>query len=113
MCHIVLILPVLGLVVFVMLPFDIALPVYAVILSFSIYIYIIVMKAMKKPVETGKEEMIHEIVYVLDSVKPYGHVQFQNEIWNASSDEVLRKGDKAEIIGMNGLTLIVKRILTN
>jgi membrane-bound ClpP family serine protease len=110
MCHVVLILPVLGLVVFVMLPFDIALPVYALILSFSIYMYITVMKAMKKPVEAGREEMIHRIVDVLDSVKPEGHVKFQNEIWNASSDETLRKGDKAEIVGLNGLTLIVKKI---
>jgi membrane-bound ClpP family serine protease len=111
MCHIVLILPVLGLVVFVMLPFDIALPVYAVILS--IYFYITIMRAMKKPVETGSEEMMHETVSVLDTIKPEGHVKFQNEIWNASSGEILKKGDRAEIIGLNGLTLIVKKILTN
>ena len=110
MCHIVLILPVLGLVVFLILPFDIALPVYAVILSISIYFYITIMKAMKKPVETGREEMMHEMVNVLDTIKPAGHVKFQNEIWNASSDETLRKGDKAEIVGLNGLTLIVKKI---
>ena len=110
MCHIVLILPVLGLVVFLILPFDIALPVYAVILSISIYFYITIMKAMKKPVETGSEEMMHETVSVLDTIKPEGHVKFQNEIWNASSGEILKKGDKAEIIGLNGLTLIVKKI---
>jgi hypothetical protein len=69
-----------------------------------------IMKAMKKSVVTGKEEMMHEIVDVLDPVKPYRHVRFQNEIWNASSGETLRKGDKAEIAGLNGLTLIVKKI---
>jgi len=111
MCHIVLILPLLGLVVFLILPLDIAVPVYAVILSLSIYMYITVMKAMKKPVGTGKEEMLHEIVNVLDTLKPSGHVRYQNEIWNASSEETLRKGDKAEIVGLNGLTLIVKKIL--
>lgn len=64
MCHIILLLPIISLVLFWILPLAYALPLYLVVLVASILVYFAMMKAMKRPVTTGKEGLIGEIAEV-------------------------------------------------
>ncbi|MFQ5864937.1 MAG: NfeD family protein [bacterium] len=108
MCHLVLMMPVLGLAVFWFLRFSLALPAYVVILILSALVYLVIMQAMKKSVQTGPEGLLHEMVEVLEPLRLEGHVRVHGEIWKAESSEPLRKGDRAEIVGVEGLTLKVR-----
>jgi membrane-bound serine protease (ClpP class) len=105
MCHVILLMPFIGLVVFWIWPLSTALPVYLVILSLSGIIYFALLKAMHKPVVTGREGLIGESVDIIDMSNHNGHVRYEGEIWEAYSEDSLYKGDKAIILEVNGLKL--------
>ena len=109
MCHLILMLPVLGLPVFWLLPLSESLPIYGVILALSILVYVYVMRAMRHPVETGAEEILHSTGKVIEvGAKDIG-VRVHSEMWRAVSAEKLKLGDLVEVIGMDGLTLRVRK----
>ena len=58
MCHLVLLMPVIGLAVFFVLPLPIAVLVYLAILGVSILLYKAVIDAMSRRVVTGREAML-------------------------------------------------------
>ena len=105
MCHLILLMPVIGLIVFWIWPLSTALPVYLVILSLTGLVYFALTRAMHRPVVTGKEGLIGKSVDVIDMSGHSGHVRFQGEIWQAFSEDSLQKGNKATIVGVKGLTL--------
>lgn len=109
MCHLILMMPILGLAVFWFWPTSEALPIYTMILLLSAVVYFVIMRAMMRPAQTGREGMLHEIAEVIEPINSKGHVRVHGEIWQAVCSDSLRKGDHAEVIGMNGLTLRVKR----
>jgi len=105
MCHIILLMPVIGLVVFWIWPLSIAIPVYLVILVISITLYIAIMRAMSRPAVTGSEGLVGKSVEVIDMSGLKGHVRVENEIWDARADEPLQNGDEAHVIAVQGMTL--------
>ena len=109
MCHFVLTLPVLGLIVFWLWPMPIAAPVYAVILVVSLAVYYLIMRAMRRPVMTGREEILRKSGTVIEARERRIRVRVRNELWNAESSDKLRPGDTVEITGMQGLMLQVRR----
>jgi membrane-bound serine protease (ClpP class) len=109
MCHLILMLPVLGLPVFWLLPLSQALPVYGVILALSILVYVYVMRAMRHPVETGAEEILHSTGKVVEVGPKDVSVRVHSEMWRATSTEKLKPGDRVEIIGIEGLKLRVRK----
>lgn len=108
MCHLILLLPIFGLVVFWLLPLDLAIPVYILILVPSILVYFAIMRAMRRPVSTGREGLINEIGRVVKSNKGEIQVLVHGEIWNASSSERLHKGQSVRIVGVHGLSVKVE-----
>jgi membrane-bound serine protease (ClpP class) len=109
MCHLVLLMPVIGLILFWILPFYLALPFYAIVAVASGLIYYSIMKASHRPREIGKENMIGRHAEVIQKINPLGQVVIDGEIWEAESDEILGKGEKVEITALNGLTLRVHK----
>jgi membrane protein implicated in regulation of membrane protease activity len=109
MCHLILMLPVLGLPVFWLLPLLEALPVYGVILVLSILVYVYVVRAMRHPVETGAEEILHSTGKVVDAGTKNIRVRVHSEMWQAVSAEKLQPGDLVEIISIDGLRLRVRK----
>jgi membrane-bound serine protease (ClpP class) len=63
----------------------------------------------KKPV-TGKEGLIGEIGVTNTPIDPIGEVFVHGEIWYAESDEKIEKGDKIEILSIDGMKLKVKKV---
>ena len=101
-------LPVLGLPVFWLWPLSEAAPAYGVILTLSILVYVYVFRAMRQPVETGAEQILHSIGKVVEAGAKETRVRVHSEIWRAGSTEKLRPGDVVEIIGIDGLKLRVR-----
>lgn len=110
MCHLILLLPVLGLAVFGFLPLSAALPAYAVILAISLVFYYFIMLAMHRPVVTGAEEIRRTTGTVLEVRGRKLLVRVRGEIWSAESPERLRIGDIVRITGLDGLVLRVQPI---
>jgi membrane-bound serine protease (ClpP class) len=110
MCHLILLMPIAGIVVFWFLPPPIAAPIYAVILAASLILYRAVMQAMRCPVKTGKRGMIGEIGTVVRS--SYGEclVSVHGELWTATSPRPLHKNESVRVIAVSGLSLQVQRI---
>ena len=102
-------LPVLGLPVFWLWPLSQAVPAYGVILALSILVYVYVIRAMRQPVETGAEQILHSLGKVVEAGAKETRVRVHSEIWRAGSTEKLRPGDVVEIIGIDGLKLRVRK----
>lgn len=108
MCHLILMMPVLGLPVFWLLPMSVAAPVYAVITVLSAVLYFFTWRAMRRPVQTGSEEMLRSIGEVIEARGHIALVRVHSEIWDAESSEKLRKGDRVKVLSIDGLTLRVQ-----
>ena len=110
MCHLVLMMPILGLAVFWFWPISVALPIYTIILLLSAVVYFVLMQAMRHPVATGSEGLINEIGEAMQAFNQQTRVFVHGEIWNAISSEPLHQGESVKIAGVNGLSVRVKRV---
>ena len=110
MCHLILLLPVFALSVFWVWPLSTAGPVYIVIAALSLWMYVYIWRAMRRPVMAGAEELLHstgEVVEVKDNAL---RVRIHSEIWNAVSSDTLAIGAQVRAVGINGLVLRVEKI---
>ena len=55
-CHLILLLPVIGLGLFVLLPFEVALPPYVVVVGISSLFYFALWRTLRRSIRTGTEE---------------------------------------------------------
>lgn len=109
MCHLVLFSPVLGLLVFWLLPLWIAAPLYAVILVLSVLLYIVTVRVMRLPQITGAHALLQRSGVVIDVDGRVPRVRIGGEIWQALSAEPLQTGERIRVVGQHGLTLDVER----
>ncbi len=69
------------------------------------------LKAQRRRKLTGAEAMVgEEGEAISDFRRGRGKVFVHGEIWNAVSDEDIRKGDRVTVIGVEGLRLRVRRV---
>jgi membrane protein implicated in regulation of membrane protease activity len=106
-CHFMLFMPVGGLVLFVILPWQIALPTYSVISAISLLIYYEMMKAMGQPVRVGREALLGANARVVTGGERLGQVRRGNELWGAVSEEKLTPGEWVTIVGFQGMKVLV------
>jgi len=66
-------------------------------------------RARRRPVRTGGEEMIGSIGKVVDWAERQGHILVSGETWAARSSHDLAQGQKVRVVGRTGLTLEVER----
>lgn len=109
MCHLIFFLPVIGLGVFLLFPFTVALPLYVVILAASALLYLIIWMALRLPIQTGTEGMIGKEARAVQDLNPEGVIQIWNELWSARSREPIAKGEKVVILAVEGLVATVRR----
>ena len=110
MCHLILLMPLLGLPLFWLWPLSLALPVYVVILLLSAWFYYYAMLAMRQVVVVGRETLLHTHGKVVRAEPRDLRVRVQSELWRARSGDDLHPGDDIEVIGVDGLRLRVKRL---
>jgi membrane protein implicated in regulation of membrane protease activity len=114
MWHLIIMLPIVGIIVFFLLPLSAAIPVYLVILLASGLAYWSVARAMRRRPKTGREGLIGATARVVSHVQPGGNARYlvrtQGELWGADSPDALREGEVVTVTGIDGLKLRVQRM---
>ncbi|MBI2358066.1 MAG: hypothetical protein HYV04_04030 [Deltaproteobacteria bacterium] len=112
MCHIVFVLPFVGLILFWLMPFEQALIFYSFLLLVSAVVYWLMWKDMRRPAATGIEGMVGGRAEVIQNGNGALKVFFRGEIWDAVSHDDVPVGEKVEIVGtrrMEKMRLLVRR----
>lgn len=111
MCHLLLAMPVFALIVFWYLPLPIAVPIYAVVTGASLLFDAFLIRSMHKPALTGREELLHSTGTVLRIAPRAVWVRLHGEEWKAVCSAPVTLGDRVRVVGLNGLTLRVVRMV--
>lgn len=113
MCHVLLLMPVIGLPVFWLTPLSFAIPFYIFIVLISGLLYRAIAKSMSKPLETGALKLIGSEAEVISRLSP-GHsaqyvVRSGGEMWTARCADVLQPRETVSIAAIHGIGLVVER----
>ena len=74
-------------------------------------VVMVALRAMKKPIITGRESLAGRDGYVVTRLAPNGVVQVAGEQWSASleaGERPLKAGEKVKVVRVEGVRLIVK-----
>ena len=112
MCHLLLLAPVFGLVIFWLSSIWVAVPVYGVILLLSILLYVTTVRMMRLPQITGMYSLLQRAGVVIDVADRGPRVRIGSEIWQAASTDRLQVGDQVKVLKQHGMTLEVERLAT-
>ncbi len=106
-CHLPYLLPILGLALFWVIPWQTALPLYLVLVGVSAVYAWVTVRTFRQPVQTGCEAMVGLTgVVVRDGGPPV--VRISDELWNARSKQPLVAGEEVRVIAVEGLRLRVE-----
>jgi membrane-bound serine protease (ClpP class) len=68
-------------------------------------------KAKMYKIKTGKEALIGSTGVAATDLNPKGEVRVVGEFWQATThDALIKKGEKVEVVGMEGMLLIVRSV---
>lgn len=112
MCHILLLMPLLGLPVFWLMPLNQALPIYIVVVLICGILYRTIWKSMNTYSETGPEGVIGTKAEVVSKLSP-GHlaqyvVRTRGELWSALCNDTLQPGETVNVADLKGINLIIE-----
>ncbi len=82
---------------------------FAVIVGFAL-------RAQKRPIQTGQESLAGQTGIAKTNIAPEGQVQAAGELWSAKlaeGSEQIRRGERIEVVAVEGLVLKVKRAKAN
>ncbi len=82
--------------------------VAAVSAAFFLGVVIMALKARRRRVVSGREEMIGAPGEALENFKGEGRVRVHSEEWQARSDVALKRGQKVKVTAIEGLMLTVE-----
>ena len=101
-----------------LLKIPISLPIIILLVLFFVAVVFVmhrlVIPALHKKVTTGSEGMIGLEGEVIEPLAPEGVIRINNEYWKARSvEENIAAGERVKVTGIDGLTLRVRRKITN
>ncbi len=113
MCHLILLMPLFGIPLFWLLPLGYALPINFVIWLISVFLYWLIRKAMRKPIQDGFQSLIGTEAEVV-SKRVLAHsarylVRAQGELWSTYSADALEIGEQVNIVAVRGIGVVVER----
>lgn len=76
--------------------------------AFFIFVIGMAVKARRRPVVSGREELIGAIGTILEDFENDGRIRIHGEVWNAHSSVPLHKGQQVRVHSMQGLVLNVE-----
>ena len=109
MCHILFVLPFIGLILFWLLPLEQAVLLYSLLLIVCFILFWLMWKDFRRPVTTGVEGMIGGKAQLIQNGNGIAKVFFKGEIWDAISSEELSVGQRVEITGVERMRLVVRQ----
>ena len=81
--------------------------------AFSVALFVFTTQTLKKQIVVGLPTMIGSKGKVASSIAPEGLVKIRGELWGATSVEGnVDKGREVEVVGEDGLKLVVRKIST-
>lgn len=85
------------------------------LVSSAVFAVVLVMalKARRRPVVSGQEELVGAIAEATQDFDQQGYVHLHGENWNAISATPVKKGDKIKVTKLDGLTLHVEPVRDN
>jgi membrane-bound serine protease (ClpP class) len=91
---------------------DISVIVTFTLTSIIVFIFLVGMalKARRRPVVSGLEQMVGGVGRVMADFKQKGPVMIHSESWTATTDTPLKKDQQVKVTGMDGLTLHVEPV---
>jgi membrane-bound serine protease (ClpP class) len=89
------------------IPWAVIIPVAATSALFLFLVAGMAIKARKRPVVSGREEMLGSIGEVLEDMEHQGVARVHSEIWTVRSKVPLHRGQRVKVTGMQGLVLEV------
>ncbi len=114
-CHAVLLLPFAGLPLFWLLPLGYALPINIALWLATPFLYRLIRRAMRKPIQDGFQSLIGTEAEVVSKRSPDGPSQYlvraqgEGELWSAYSTDVLEIGEQVNIVAVKGIGVVVER----
>ncbi len=115
MCHLILLMPVLGLPLFWLLPLGYALPTNIALWLVSVFLYWLIRKAMRKPIQDGFQSLIGTEAEVVSkralahSAKYLVRAKGEGELWSAYSRDTLQPGERVTIVAVKGIGVVIER----
>ncbi len=115
MCHLILLMPVLGLPLFWLLPLGFALPINIALWLISAFLYWLIRKAMRRPIQDGFQSLIGTEAEVVSkretshSAKYLVRAKGEGELWSAYSSDTLEIGEQVNIVAVRGIGVVVER----
>jgi len=92
--------------------FGISWPLIATVTLVSVAFFLTVvglaLRARRRPVVSGKEELIGRTAEATTSFKNEGRVRVRGEDWQARTQRPVQRGQRVRIIAIEGLTLIIE-----
>jgi membrane-bound serine protease (ClpP class) len=80
----------------------------------SVLLFVVIigmaLKARRRPVVSGLEELVGGVATAMDDFKGEGRVTIHSEHWNARSNLPISKGERVKVTGVKGLVLTVEPI---
>ena len=93
--------------------YQISYPIIAAFAAVSVGIAVFAvgaaLRARRARSATGKESMIGGRAEVIDDFEGEGRVRAFGEVWQARGGEPLQRGDRVEIVGVDGVWVVVER----
>jgi membrane protein implicated in regulation of membrane protease activity len=108
LCHLPLLIPLVGLLLFAFLPLQVALVVYLPLAGLSVFVGLKGVEAMRRRVFTGIEGMRGTKAVVVTAHGTHGVARLQGELWNVVAPEPLAPGDRVIVVDVKDLTALVR-----
>jgi membrane-bound serine protease (ClpP class) len=82
------------------------------VISAGFFLFIIgaAIKARRRPVVSGREEMLQSVGEALEDFQGQGRMLVHGETWRAQCAKPVRRGDRLRVVGIDGLLLQVMHI---
>ena len=115
MCHLILLMPLLGIPLFWLLPLGYALPTNIALWLISAFLYWLIRKAMRKPIQDGFQSLIGTEAEVVSkralthSARYLVRAKGEGELWSAYSADALDIGEWVNIVAVRGIGVVVER----
>lgn len=88
----------------------VVVPVTLLTAGFFVLLVGAVLKTLWQQPYSGREGLLHKVGVARSPIDgKSGKVFLSGELWDAHSEEPVGKGDEVEVVGMQGLTLLVKK----
>jgi membrane-bound serine protease (ClpP class) len=92
--------------------YGISLPIIALFAALTAGFFLLIVgmavKSRRRPIVSGREEMIGAVGVALEDFQERGRVRVHSEDWNARSEVPVHRGDSVRVLAMEGLWLIVR-----